>query len=128
MRYILNSLIIVGLISLVSFDAQADSIGRLAVSLCDYSKNDDRNSIRKKVKSSGMKLRKIYSGIKCGGDSLLRVAISGNAMNSASYLVKKVGKKNINKPESDGKTPLEWTKALVDGGDASKQPFLDLLK
>ena len=37
----------------------------LATALCDYTKTNDRNNIRKKLKRFKLKIRNVYSDISC---------------------------------------------------------------
>lgn len=106
-----------------------DGVSRLAVSLCDFAKADDRTSMRRKLKAVGIKLRQVYSTITCGNEgSLLRVATNNEAIKAAQFLASNAGKENLKKQESDGKNILEWTKELVANGDTSKQPFVELFE
>ncbi|MCW8875967.1 MAG: DUF3718 domain-containing protein [Kangiellaceae bacterium] len=116
-------------LSSISFSAvtQANDVERLVMSLCEAAKSDDRSGMRKKLKSAKLRLRNIYTGINCGPDgSLLRVATTNGAMEAATFIATKIGKKNLAKAESDGKTIVQFTQELVAGGDASKQAFVDL--
>lgn len=118
-----------GLVSVTPQQANASDIQRLAENLCEYAKTDNRSSMRKKLKSASMRLRAIYPGLICGsGGSLMRVAVTNDAMGAAKFIASKAGKKSLNAAEKDGKTVLEFTEGLVAGGDASKQPFVDLIK
>jgi len=106
-----------------------DDLLRLAISLCDFAKTDDRSSMRRKLKAAGMRLRAIYPAIKCGADgSLLRVATVNNAFEAAKFLASKAGDEAISSPEDDGKNLIQWTEGLVAAGDASKQQFVELYK
>ena len=97
------------------------------MSLCEAAKTDNRAAMRKKLKSAKLRLRKIYTGINCGSDgSLLRTATSAGAINAATFIATKIGKKNLAAAEQDGKTIVQWTEGLVAAGDASKQAFVDL--
>ncbi|MGV6851078.1 MAG: DUF3718 domain-containing protein [bacterium] len=103
------------------------SLKRLAVTLCDYAKADNRSGIRKKLRDAHYRMKDIYPGLICGsGGSLLRVATTNGAMETAQYIAKKIGKKLINVPEKDGLNIVQWTQSLVDAGDAEKQPYLDV--
>ncbi|NVJ62564.1 MAG: DUF3718 domain-containing protein [Gammaproteobacteria bacterium] len=110
--------------------AKADEdLLRLAISLCDFAKTDDRSQMRRKLKAAGMRLRAIYPAIQCGSDgSLLRVATLNNAFDAAKFLVSKAGVDSLTTPGADGKTLIQFTEELIAGGDASKQQFLDLYK
>lgn len=106
-----------------------DDLLRLAISLCDFAKADDRTSMRRKLKAAGMKLRAIYPAIRCGSTgSLLRVATENNAMEAAKFLASKVSDSAFTEPEEDGKNLVQWAEGLVAAGDASKQQFVDLFK
>ncbi len=107
-----------------------DDLLRLAISLCDFAKADDRTSMRRKLKAAGMKLRAIYPAIRCGSSgSLLRVATENNAMEAAKFLASKVSDDAFTTPDQeDGKTLVQWAEGLVAAGDASKQQFVDLFK
>lgn len=106
-----------------------DDLLRLAISLCDFAKTDDRTSMRRKLRAAGMRLRAIYPAIKCGSDgSLLRVATVNNAMGAAKFLAAKAGSDAITEPGHDGQNIVKWAEGLVASGDASKQPFVELFK
>lgn len=66
----------------------------LATSLCEYTKANDRNSIRKTTKKAGVKLRRIYDDIKCNDMTLHAWALHNGAQEVADYYAKKV-KKNL---------------------------------
>ena len=109
--------------------SQANDLQRLAENLCDYAKNNNRASMRKKLKSARIPLKSIYPNLICGkGGSLMRVAISNDAIDAAKFIATKAGKKGLRVAEKDGKTVLQFAEGLVAGGDASKQPYVDLIK
>ena len=123
----------ISLVALITFgltmntSTQASDIERLVVSLCEYAKTNDRSGMRKKLKAAGTRLRNIYAGVRCGADgSLLRTATTAGAIDSATFIATKIGKKNLTAAEEDGKNILEFTQELVAAGDASKQEFVDL--
>ncbi len=108
---------------------QANELQRLAENLCDYAKNNNRSSMRKKLKSARMRLKQIYPGLICGSaGSLMRVAVANDSIDAAKYIATKAGKKALSASEKDGKTALEFAENLVASGDASKQPFVDLIQ
>jgi len=109
-------------------DAQARGDDRLAVSLCESAKADNRTVMRKKLKQARLRLRDIYEGLRCGKEgSLARVAINADAMKAAKYIFAKSKKTALSKVDKDGKNILEYTQALVAAGDDSKQVFVDLI-
>ena len=55
-----------------SFSAQAND--QLAASLCEYVAANDKGGLRKKLKSSRLKIRNIFDGVMCNGNNLLRHA------------------------------------------------------
>lgn len=80
--------------------------------ICAIVKADDKGELRKKMRTVqsnySIKLRDYYSGISCGDKSLIRVAILNNAVEAGTLLVKKMPKKSLSQPESDGQTLLAW--------------------
>ncbi|MFT5521904.1 MAG: hypothetical protein ACI9IA_002510 [Enterobacterales bacterium] len=62
----------------------------LATALCDYTKINDRNKIRKKLKRFKVKIRKAYDGITCNGKTLHEFAIANNAEDVVKFYETKV--------------------------------------
>lgn len=80
--------------------------------ICAIVEADDKNELRKKMRTVqsnySIKLRDYYDGISCGNKSLIRVAILNNALEAGTLLVKKMPKKSLAQPESDGQTLMAW--------------------
>ncbi|MBT0586275.1 DUF3718 domain-containing protein [Alteromonas oceanisediminis] len=80
--------------------------------ICTIVKADDKGELRKKMssveKNFSLKLQDYYTGITCGGESLIRTAFLNNAVEAGSLLVKKMPKSQLNAPEQDGKTIRAW--------------------
>ena len=91
--------------------AQAD-INAALQNICTIVKTDDKGELRKKMKKVQsdyrLKLRDYYSGISCGGNSLIRTAMLNEAVETGSLLIKKMPKKDLSAPEQDGKTLMVW--------------------
>lgn len=110
-------------------ESKANDLQRLAENLCDYAKNNNRASMRKKLKSARIRLKEIYPGLICGSaGSLLRVAVVNDSIDAAKFIATKAGKKALSKKEKDGNTALQYTQNLVAAGDASKQSYVDLIQ
>lgn len=92
----------------VTASAQADP---LVASLCDYVKANDKNRLRKKLKESRVKLRQVYSGISCDGQSLLRTALTANATDAGEFVAKRLSVNELNVAETDGLTIQAWAEA-----------------
>ncbi len=126
---IIGLVLAVVMLSISPQQAQAGELQRLAESLCEYAKTDNRASMRKKLKGASTRLKAIYSGLICGSSgTLMRVAVVNDAMSAAKFIASKAGKKGLEIVEKDGKTVLQFTEGLVASGDATKQPFIDLIK
>ncbi len=127
MKYFLVALFMSSL--LYSPVAKADGLSILVNSLCDFAKSNNRSQLRKKLKQNKVKLKRIYGGITCGSDggfqggSLLRIATFNGALGAVKYIVSQIGSSGVKTAESDGKTILEWSKALA-ASDASKASSL----
>lgn len=80
--------------------------------ICTIVKANDKGELRKKMKivqaDYRLKLRDYYSGITCGGNSLIRTAMLNDAVDAGTLLIKKMPKKALAAPEKDGKTLVAW--------------------
>jgi hypothetical protein len=92
-------------------NAQAD-VSEALQNICTIVKADDKGELRKKMKrvqsDFRMKLKDYYTGVTCGGNSLIRTAMLNNAVETGTLMVKKMPKGDLNSPEQDGKTVLIW--------------------
>lgn len=92
-------------------NAQAD-VNEALQNICTIVKADDKGELRKKMKNVEadykLKLQDYYTGISCGGESLIRVAFKANAVEAGELLVKKMPKSQLNAPEADGLTLRAW--------------------
>ena len=100
--------------------AQAD-VGEALQNICTIVKADDKGELRKKMKrvqsDFRLKLKDYYTGVSCGGNSLIRTAMLNDAVETGTLMVKKMPKGDLKAPEKDGKTVLAW--ASENGLDTS---------
>jgi hypothetical protein len=113
--------IVIASISLLTVNnAQAD-VNEALQNICTIVKADDKDELRKKMKrvqsDFNLKLKDYYTGISCGGDSLIRTAMLNNAIKTGTLMVKKMSKGDLSAPENDGKTIIAW--ALENGLETS---------
>ena len=107
-----SSLAIAVVSVLLSGFAHADVNADLQ-NICTIVKADDKDELRKKMKKvesdHSLKLQDYYSGITCGGESLIRTAMLNNAVEAGTMMIKKMPKSQLTAPEADGKTLVDWT-------------------
>jgi len=98
--------------ALSSVPAQAGDIETALANICTIVVADDKSELRKKMKvvrsDFRLQLRDYYTGISCDGNSMIRAAALNNAVEAGTLLVKKMPKKDLSSPESDGKTLQAW--------------------
>ena len=121
MLKIVNTSIVIASISLFTAgNAQAD-INEALQNICTIVKADDKSELRKKMKrvesDFRLKLKDYYTGVSCGGNSLIRTAMINDAVETGILMIKKMPKGDLSSPEQDGKTVLVW--ASENGLDAS---------
>ena len=112
MLKLVKSSVAIGVLSVACLGtAQADVASALQ-NICTIVKADDKGELRKKMKvvesDFNMKLQDYYSGVSCGGESLIRTAFLNNAIETGSLLVKKMPKSQLSSPEADGRTLGAW--------------------
>ncbi|WP_028773173.1 DUF3718 domain-containing protein [Shewanella waksmanii] len=89
--------------------AQAND--QLAANICNYVQADDKNRLRKKLKESRVKLRNIYTGVSCNGDSILRLAMNSGANSVGTFVAKRLSVSDLQAAEADGQTISQWAEA-----------------
>jgi hypothetical protein len=112
LKFATVSILVVAASAVFSKQAFAD-VAQDLQNICTIVKADDKDELRKKMKKvesdHSLKLQDYYTGISCGGDSLIRTAILNNAIESGTLMIKKMPKSQLTAPESDGKTLIDWT-------------------
>lgn len=92
-------------------NAQAD-VGEALQNICTIVKADDKGELRKKMKrvqsDFSLRIKDYYSGVSCGGNSLIRTAMLNNAIETGTLMIKKMPKSDLSSPEKDGKTISAW--------------------
>ena len=111
LKIVKTSLAIAAISLSVSGTAQAD-INAALQNICTIVKTDDKGELIKKMKKVQsdfrLKLKDYYSGISCGGNSLIRTALLNEAVETGTLLVKNMPKSELTSPEKDGKTLKAW--------------------
>lgn len=92
---------------------------QLAASMCDYVAADDKNRLRKVLSDYRLRLRNIYDGVVCNGESLIRHAFKSNANDVGEFIVKQLPGSSV-----AGSGDIGWAEA--NGFAAS--PLLAVLK
>jgi hypothetical protein len=128
MLKLLKTTIAIATISLFTVGNAQANVGDALQNICTIVKADDKSELRKKMKlvqsDYKLKLKDIYAGISCGGNSLIRTAMLNNAVETGTLMVKKMPKGDLSAPEQDGKTVIAW--ASENGLDSS--PIVAVLK
>ncbi len=111
LKIVKTSLVIATATLTFSGSAQAN-VNEALANICTIVQADDKGELRKKMKrvqsDYRLKLKDYYSGISCGGNSLIRTAMLNNAVETGTLLVKKMPKTALAEPEKDGKTLQAW--------------------
>ncbi|MFT6343983.1 MAG: hypothetical protein ACJAWQ_001049 [Paraglaciecola sp.] len=111
LKIVKTSIVIATASLMFAGSAQAD-ISEALQNICTIVKADDKGELRKKMKrvqsDFRLKLKDYYTGISCGGNSLIRTAMLNNAIETGTLMVKKMPKGDLTAPEKDGKTILAW--------------------
>ena len=92
---------------------------QLAASMCEYVAADNKNSLRKVLSDYRLRLRNVYDGVVCNGNSLIRHAFISNAADIGEFIAKQLPGSAI---ASSG--DIAWAEA--NGYSAS--PLLAVLK
>jgi len=77
--------------------AKADNI---SLRICEYVQANDKNRLRSYLKQNKLKIRNIYTGLLCNGDTLLIFAAKANALEVGEFIIGKLPSKKVS-PEID---------------------------
>ncbi|HAT40976.1 MAG TPA: hypothetical protein DCS87_04515 [Rheinheimera sp.] len=77
-----------------------------SVSLCEYTKADDKNRIRKLLSDNKLNLRKIYDAVQCNKESLIKFAMRSDAYEVGAFFVKQMPAKSLKEEDLEN-----WAKS-----------------
>ncbi|EDQ01094.1 DUF3718 domain-containing protein [Shewanella benthica] len=117
MRLLPISIAAIIAVSSLSMPVQANS-DQLAANICHYVQTNDKNRLRKKLKENRIKLRNIYSGVTCDGNSLLRTAMNSGSDKVGTFIAKRLSVSELTAAEADGNTITDWAEANGHGASA----------
>ncbi len=93
----------------------------LAATICDHVAANNKSELRARLKASGVRLRNLYAGVRCNGESLLRFAMMASADEAGPFMAKKLPGSLLSEPEGDGQTLLGWAEANGFGQSATAE-------
>ena len=92
--------------------ANVNNVNSDFANVCTIVKNNDKAELRKKLsklkREYKLRLNDYYTGITCGGKTLIRYSMVNGATDAGQYLIKQMRKSELNKAEADGKTIKQW--------------------
>ncbi len=89
---------------LVTAPAQAND--QIAQSICSYIAANDKNSLRKTLSDSKIRIKNVYDGVSCDGLPMVRFAIKHNAAETGEFTVKQLPSSQV---ASSG--DIEWAQS-----------------
>ncbi|ASJ97811.1 MULTISPECIES: DUF3718 domain-containing protein [Shewanella] len=116
MRFLPTTLAVVIAASVYTVPAPVQANDQLVANICNYVQADDKNRLRKKLKEARVKLRNVYEGVACEGDSLLRFAMKSGANDVGEFMAKRLSTEDLSVKEADGMTVVEWAEGNGHGG------------
>lgn len=102
---LLSTVLVVSALS-TSAPAQAGDVASFLAGVCDNVATDNKSRFRKKLKNAGVKLRNIYDGVTCGGETLIRYAMQKDANSVGVFMVKRMPASHFG-----GSGDLDWAKS-----------------
>ncbi|TDF41853.1 DUF3718 domain-containing protein [Alteromonadaceae bacterium M269] len=120
MNKLLKASLIAATVTVATPSFAGGDINSALANICSIVKTNDKSALRSKMKrveaDFGAKLRDVYNGVTCGGESLIRTAMLSEAVDTGTFMIKKMTKRALTQPEQDGKTLSAWvTEKGLDG-------------
>lgn len=113
----ISTMISIAILSGGLYSVPAQSADNVAEAMCNYIVADHKSRFRDQLRSSKIKLKKVYDKISCNGQSLLRFSMQKDANKVGAFIVKRLPASLLAKAESDGVTVYDWAK--TNGKEAS---------
>jgi hypothetical protein len=85
---------------------QAQANDQIAQSICSYIAANDKNSLRKTLSDSKIRIKNVYDGVSCDGLPMVRFAIKHNAAEIGEFIVKQLPSSQV---ASSG--DIEWAQS-----------------
>ena len=127
MLKIVKTSIAIATASLINANYAHADVNDALQNICTIVRADDKGELRKKMRrvqsDFRLKLKDYYTGVSCGGNSLIRTAMLNDSVETGTLMVKKMPRGDLTSPEEDGETILDW--ASDNGFGAS--PIVDAL-
>lgn len=105
---LLASAVIIPVMVATTFSAQVHSADIFFKNVCGNVQSDNKSRLRNQLKDNKLRLKNIYDGLSCNGDSLLRFAINSGSENVGVFIVKRLPVRLLTRNEADGKTVYQW--------------------
>ncbi|NRA82518.1 MAG: DUF3718 domain-containing protein [Gammaproteobacteria bacterium] len=104
---LIASAVVIPVMLAVTFSGQVHSAD-IVQNICGYIDSDNKSRLRDQLKSNKLRLKKIYKGLSCNGDSLLRFAMNRDSQKVGVFMTKRLSAKILKTVEPDGKTVYQW--------------------
>lgn len=106
MRLITSLVAAVALTAGLSVPAQANDA--IAEGLCTAISADDRQRLRTILSNHNVRIRNVFSSVRCNGYSMLQFAITAEASDVGELLIRQLPVRAIEEDTFEGKSVLEW--------------------
>ncbi|RUO27919.1 hypothetical protein CWE12_13375 [Aliidiomarina sedimenti] len=97
---------------------QTASANQVAEGICTAISADDRQRLRTILSNHNMRLRNIYSGVRCNGYSMLQFAITAEAAQVGEMITRQLPASAIEEDTVNGETMLNWAESSGYGSSA----------
>lgn len=92
----------------VAMAQPAQASDEIAEGLCTAISADDRQRLRTILSNHNVRIRNVFSSIRCNGQSMLQFAITAEADEVGEMLIRQLPVRAIEEDLIDGKSVLEW--------------------
>ncbi|WP_165924715.1 DUF3718 domain-containing protein [Lysobacter sp. N42] len=96
------------LIGNIAISTPAQASAAIAESLCTAVSADDRQRFRTILDNHNVRLRNVYSGVRCNGYSMIQFAITAEAASVGELLIRQLPSRSIEEDTVNGVPVLEW--------------------
>lgn len=110
--------VVAGSLALGMTHTSAMANDSIAEGLCTAISADDRQRLRTILNNNNMRVRNIYSGVRCNGYSMLQFAITAEAEQVGELITRQLPASVIEQDTVNGESMLDWAQSSGYGSSA----------
>ncbi|MBU2871196.1 DUF3718 domain-containing protein [Colwellia sp. E2M01] len=91
----MKTLLLLPVVLLMGASTTVSASDNLSLRICEYVQANDKARLRSFLKQNKLKIRNIYSELRCNGDNILIFSAKSNALEVGEFIIGKLPSKDV---------------------------------